>query len=176
MIVLSEIQKCYDLLYVYDVEQQGWEQEPNGIQANLSHTLTHLVKDAYRKDFLNSQLVQEAIAPDNLMYALRFVRWGDLSLSDVLKGSLEENTRSNRSAWDIHAEAGDKIADLIHEEDHRSSREVAVTQRSRKLNKAALLLISSAQKQSAEYGFGLEKSFIRRLEQLRIRFNIPEPK
>lgn len=171
MLQLSAIQRCYDSLYIYDVEQQGWEQEPNGIQANLAHTLTHLVKDAYRKDFLNSQLVQEAIAPDNLMYALRFVRWGSLPLLEVLKDSL-----SDRSAQDLHAEASDTIADLLHEEDHRSSREGAVAQRNNKLNKAASLLISSAQKQSAEYGFDLEKSFMERLRQLRIRFNIPDPK
>ena len=176
LLTLSELQKCYDSLYVYDVEQQGWEQEPNGIQANLAHTLTHLVKDAYRKDFLSPQLVEEAIAPDNLMYALRLVRWGNLPLSDVLKDPVSKRTQGDESAWDFHAQASDTIADLIHEEDHTSSREGAVAQSSGKLNKAASLLISSAQRQSTDYGFDLEKSFMERLGQLRIRFNIPEPK
>jgi hypothetical protein len=176
LIQSSVLQQCYDSLYVYDVEQQGWEQEPNGAQANLAHTLTHLVKDAYRKDFNDPQLVREAIAPDSLMYALRFVRWGELLLPEVLQGVLSVMAQDDRSARVIHAEASDAIADLIHEEDHASSREGALTERKAKLGKATTLLIASAQRQSDEYDFDLGQAFLHRLKQLRLRFNIPEPK
>ena len=47
---------CYGELFVYDVTQKGWEQEPFGFTANAQHLLTHLVKDGFSKDFNDPEL------------------------------------------------------------------------------------------------------------------------
>ncbi len=171
MISLQELQKCYDLLYIYDVEQKGWEQEPNSFTANAAHTLTHLVKDGHRKDFVNAELASKAIAPDNLMYALRFIRWGNLDSNEVL--GLAKKQESSNPKW-LHAEAVSCLAELLHEEDHASAREQAISERVKKLAGLTALLVASADAHARECNVRLEHAFRDRLQGLRVRFNIPE--
>jgi hypothetical protein len=70
MLDYETIDRCAAKLWVYDVSDQAWEQEPNGFEVNASHVLTHLSKALWSKDFSDSNVVRTEIAPDSLQYAL----------------------------------------------------------------------------------------------------------
>ena len=74
MIAQSELDQIDQKLRYYDVVQGAWEQEANGFEANANHVLTHLAKDLATKDFSDTEIVRDAIAPDSLAYGLRLAR------------------------------------------------------------------------------------------------------
>src|SRR5690606_20534211 len=64
-------------LRVYDIDQNGWEHEDKGLEANANHTLKELVR-ARRKDMFEPSVVEGELAPDAVQYALRLVRWANI--------------------------------------------------------------------------------------------------
>lgn len=180
----TELESCNRSLFIYDVTQRGWEQEPNGFEANIRHTLTHLAKDAFRKDFNNPEMVQYAIAPDNLMYALRLSRWGGVLPKQILSSDSSALIAVDRKfeyfstlpeSLVTQFAAVDAVADLIHEEDHTSSNQVAVKDRFNKVLHASRILLLGVNQQAEKYDFNIEDSLDHRLDELRKRFDIPQP-
>ncbi len=170
-------------LYVYDVEQGGWEQEPNGIRSNMEHVLTHLAKDITGKDFNDKHTVRTAIAPDLLQYGLRFRRWAGLKPEEVLPTDEQvHTTQSLESRFSgipmhqvVYFEAVATTARGLHDLGHDKERAVAEANLPLVALNAARLLIYSAQLQSEQYDFDLVESFANRLTTLRKRFGIPQP-
>lgn len=184
MINQNELERCNSKLFVYDVSQRGWEQEPNGFEANIRHTLTHLAKDAFRKNFGDASLVQDAIAPDNLMYALRIARWGNVLPKQIVASDTSAQIATSKKleyfnslpeSLGTHLTAIDAVADLIHEEDHTSSNQEALANRFNKVLYASRLLIMSVNQQIEQFDFNIEDSLDSRLFELRTRFKIPQP-
>lgn len=169
---------------MYDVVQAGWEQEQNGFTPNAEHLLTHLVKDGFRKDFSDQELVLSSIAPDNLMYALRIARWaGSISPKKLVTPvydfmSIDGNTSPNygtdaNRALASHRAATDTLADLIHDESHASTTEVAKSERINKALRCSRFLVASCEFHLEDFEFDLRESFENRLSHLRERFGIP---
>lgn len=184
MINQAELERCNSKLFVYDVTQRGWEQEPNGFKANIQHTLTHLGKDVYQKDFTDPEKAQFAIAPDNLMYALRVARWGNVLPKQIVSSDTSAKISTDRRLDYFNSlpepvisqlAAIDAVADLIHEEDHIKSREKALGERFNKVLYASRLLLLGVNQQIEKFDFNIEDSFDYRLDFLRRKFNIPQP-
>lgn len=185
MISTSELEVLADKLYVYDVEQGAWEQEPNGIESNVAHTLTHLTKDLIRKDFTDVELVRDAIAPDSIQYALRLSRWADVRVSDInTLTAVEEAERSLVEAglpnklpmgFANFAGATAVLAEYTHNLGHNSTQEQTRLATRQVMKSAARQLVFSAAVQAYQYDFSLPDAFDARLGVLRERFGIPEP-
>ncbi|MCB9822341.1 hypothetical protein H6801_03185 [Candidatus Nomurabacteria bacterium] len=179
----EKLLKFYDDLKYYDVDQRGWEQEPNGAVVNSMHVLLHIMKDVNSKDFSDETKVKEAIAPDALQYAMRFLRW---SGSGVAEGSsqfniteVEGETKKNLGKLPVGMyewiEAGTLLAQNLHDIDHQDKRVEAETQLNQTLVSASALLGQSAITMSVHYKFDLEQAFYDRLYDLREHFGIPHP-
>lgn len=180
----STLNACDRELFTYDVVQAGWEQEQNGFTANAEHMLMHLVKDGFRKDFSDQELVINSIAPDNLMYALRIARWaGSISPKKLVTPiydfmSFDYNFSPNfdkdsNMAYAAHRAATDTLADLVHEESHASSAEAARPERINKALRCSRFLVASCEFHLEDFEFNLRESFVNRLSHLRERFSIP---
>jgi hypothetical protein len=183
MLAKYELESLSDKMHVYDVDQGGWEQEANSIQANARHVLFHLTKDLVYKDFLDPVIVQTAIAPDSVQYALRLGRWVGLnperlhvSRSEILIAE-ELDPGSDQSPLHLTAfkEAVGILAGNLHDLDHKKTQADALRHQPDLFRQAGRMLIYSASIQSAEYDFNLVETFDDRLSGLRRRFNIPEP-
>lgn len=185
MIIMPEnLVACADKLYVYDVLQKGWEQEPNGAHANAMHVLTHLTKDLVRKDFGDKQTVQEEIVPDAIQYAIRLARWSNSDVEDLVpKVNGPEGVAihaakqlggmiTSAAAW---AEAAGYLASNLHDIDHANKRESAVTRQAGSMIAAGQMLITCAELASEQYSVNSIEAFDSRLSQLRERFGIPQP-
>jgi hypothetical protein len=188
MLTVEDLEVCAEKLYVYDVEQGAWEQEPHGFEANAKHVLTHLAKDIVNKDFSSPELVQTAIAPDSMQYALRLGRWAGVEPQDMLVSPGDEwNVRRliarqvsrHRGSVIVHAtafaEAMGELASNLHDLDHASTREVAIASRQDAMRETGRLLVNSARLQAEGHQFDLMEAFDARLAHLRERFGIPQP-
>lgn len=203
---LNQLESMAESLRVYDVVQDGWEGDPEGsnpktVEQNLTHVGYHLADVIERKSFSDYNTVRDEIAPDAMQYALRVARWGKIALSSILSvpgvNSVSETAyRLERPPYVRYSPTGHAykvgknisfasfvrangvLARQLHDEDHNSTREQALTKRADSLRDVSKLLIQSAIAQS-DYDhskiFDLEEAFDRRLHQLRTRFDIPEP-
>lgn len=183
MLTVAEIQGCNRRLRAYDVDQRGWEQEPNGFTANTSHILTHMVMTLASKDFTDPVVVRTDIAPDSVMHALRLLRWANLGPLDAIHETTligEANNLAKRFgrvglSTALFIEANGILATHIQDLGHQSTRERAVDNTKTAISKVSGRLINSAQRQAKSHGFNLVEAFDARLVQLRERFGIPEP-
>jgi len=179
---IEDYKDSAEILRVYDVEQEGWEQEPNSVKANLTHIFTHLGKDFTRKCFTNPDVVRDSIAPDSFMYGLRLLRWTRQS-PDVLQNGRVRMLVDSRETTAVNM--GDshslrafgagfgQLADYLHATGHAAERKKAQLNRDETLACAAGLLVVSAEIQADEFGFDLPTAFNDRLAELRERFGIP---
>jgi hypothetical protein len=184
MIIPEDLQACAEKLYVYDVEQRGWEQEGRGFEVNAHHVLTHLVKESLNKNFSDPDVVSGEIAPDAMQYAIRLGRWSGLETSDLMpyaKGAryIAEHAGLRVGTvpvhWAAHAEAAGKLASNLHDLGHVAIREEAVGNRGGSMIYVARQLITCAEVAAETYGFDPLVAFDDRLAQLRERFGIPQP-
>jgi hypothetical protein len=184
MLIRSSTELLFAKLRVYDVDQGAWEQEPNGIDVNSRHVLTHLSKDMIGKDFTNPELVQTAIAPDSVQYALRLRRWASLPPvessippEDSIKAAKQLKERLGKVPlhFALFAEGTAELARNLHDIDHESTRGSALRNRQNSIRKASWLLINSANLQAATFRFDLVDAFDARLASLREKSGIPEP-
>lgn len=180
----ESLEQSASKLWVYDVLQQAWEQEPNGFEANAHHVLTHLTRTLWNKDFKDEVTVKTEIAPDSLQFALRLIRWGELpphrlfAMNDPF-GVIERATEQKNLDVPVHQVAflqGTAIlAEHLHALGHSSEREEAIKTRQSSVIGSGAVLMASAQYQAEEFGFDLIEAFDDRLAALRERFNIPDP-
>ena len=173
-------------LWLYDNAQHGWEQEPNGFEANAKHTLVHLSKNLV-KDFSDETILAKEIAPDSVFYALRLARWNSV-LPLVTAGQLEvEDTHlattqataerlpglSLHQAGYIAATAA--LARHVHGYDHAKDLENTVAAQPPAVREVGGLLLYSAQLQAEQADFDLESACNNRLVRLRNLFGIAYP-
>lgn len=185
MISAAELERLSQTLHVYDVDQRAWEQEGNGLEANARHVLTHMAKSLVTKDFSDPDVVRDEIAPDSIQYALRFGRWANIGIADLLKKTnKEEHARSDAEeslgrrppmGFPSFVGATGVLAAHLHDLDHRSTREAALASAHEEIRSAARLLMDSANIQAFQFDFELEEAFDARLVVLRNRFGIPDP-
>ncbi len=186
MIHKNTLEMFAEQLHVYDVDQGAWEQEPNGFEANVGHVLTHLAKDLTGKNFNDRVLVRSAIAPDSIQYGLRLARWSRINIADLvdmdeaeedIRAEVENGFDSNELPFGFASFAGAMrtLAVHLHDINHESTREGALSNRPASMLSAARLLIDSASIQSFQFDFSLEEAFDARLSFLRDRFGIPHP-
>jgi len=186
MITNVNLEVLAEKLHTYDVDQEAWEQEANGFEANAGHVLTHLAKDLVGKNFDDEELVRTAIAPDSVQYGLRLARWSGIGIADVVTmGEAEEDIRSEVEAsfdfkklpWGFASFAGGMrtLAVHLHDAEHKSTREATLRGRQASMRSASRLLINSASIQSYQLNFSLPEAFDNRLAFLRNRFGIPQP-
>ncbi|MEK7603129.1 MAG: hypothetical protein AAB459_02720 [Patescibacteria group bacterium] len=186
-LTVINLEACAEKLRVYDVDQKGWEQEPNGFVANARHVLAHLVKDLATKDFTDEVLVRTAIAPDSVQYSLRLLRWGRVDvkrLANIANGPLladsyitarHVNTSKKMIPFNRVLRATGYLAQNLHDLDHEQEKGVAEEQRQDAVLRAAGLLAISALSQAGAFNFDLVEAFDTRLASLRERFGIPDP-
>lgn len=179
----SELTASAARLKIFDVDQNAWEQEPNGLEANVRHVHYHLSRDLSRKDFTNAGQVTSEIAPDALAYGLRVMRWAGAREIELQPGDAQINQVSSYSeylvsmpnhfiAWFI---ASSQIADALHGIDHLGEAEVAREDLPTRTLRAAEMLIHCANLQAEQYEFDLSDALTRRLNELRVRFGIQLP-
>lgn len=182
MPVLFALPEMAEKLYVYDVVQGGWEHEGRGLEVNMRHVSYHLAKDVLGKNFKDHVEIRTAIAPDSTQYALRLGRWADLSTSDiapapsdreVLKGITEKH-KYTPEPFVAFMKASNILSGHMHDADHNSSRDEALSKRVSVARDAAAMLLLCADIQATQLDFDLEKSFSSRLHALRERFDIPQ--
>lgn len=181
----DQVAQLSEELRVYDVDQAGWEQEGNGLEANVGHVLLHLVKDEGNtaKSFNDPEVVQAAIAPDALQYALRLNRWAGQTteeLSETERTLAEVSFRVRQpNPGEVHRQifraAIWEIANNLHNSGHEKEQAVALRDRPHMIKLASGFLLLCANLQSFDYSFNLAASFETRLAELRQRFGIPEP-
>jgi len=180
----GQLSKMTMELWLYDDVQHGWEQNPNGFEANAKHTLFHLTKNLV-KDFADEQTLAEEIAPDSAMYALRLTRWNaiqpfvlatELSIEDT-HVSVAETVAQRFSGIPLHQAsyiaATSAVARHVHGYDHRDEYEETVAAQPELAKEAGGLLLYSAQLQAQQVGFDLEEAVYGRLSALRELFGIP---
>ncbi len=192
MVEISNLEDMAEKLRVYDVVQDGWEGDPEGsnpkpVEDNLAHVGKHLAGVLAFKDFTNSDVVQNEIAPDFIQYGLRIVRWGSVALNDIaelpntyIKQAREVSFRIGetwiqRPVLSLILANGILLGRQMHDEDHETVRQEALSLRSERLKDVAKILVKEAYFQSADGNFSLEESFEDRLTTLRQRFGIPNP-
>lgn len=184
MITGPEINSLAGKLKIYDVMQGGWEQEDRSFIANATHVLTHLSKDIVDKDFGDPSLVESAIAPDALMYAIRLGRWTRQE-ADVLLPTVETYARVDELADRLSLsslptnrlsfmEATATVARHLHDTGHSNSRELVKEERESMAQSAGGFLVQCANLQAEQYDINLVEAFDARLSSLRERFGIPE--
>jgi hypothetical protein len=182
-LTLDHLGICADKLRVYDVDQNGWEQEPNGTAPNFAHTDSHLGKSAPHKDFYARTVVRNEIAPDSTQYAIRLMRWmaldlGALGMRSQLDDEIDAAARRMRITNLPFAAvllANGELCAFRHDLEHEREREVALSSIGKFGLRAAGFLVRSAEMQAETFGFDLVKAFDERLVNLRKRFGIPEP-
>lgn len=195
---LSSLESMAKALYVYDVDQNGWEGDPEGASpktadSNLVHVSLHLADVIERKDFNNVSAAATELAPDAIQYGLRIVRWGGLTLDSVLPAAQDVEEAKIPSARlqltnNAEAEAGSLnfafsgfvrasgiLARQLHDEDHQSSSQEAIANRKQSLRQVSTLLILSSLALTDYNSDNLRVAFDNRLTQLRQRIHIPEP-
>jgi hypothetical protein len=186
MITTANLEVLAEKLRVYDVDQQAWEQEPNGFEANAGHVLTHLVNNLVGKNFENEDLVRSAIAPDSLQYGLRLARWSGIHVADLvsvtmteehMRSQVEESLGYRKLPWGFASFAGGMhaLSMHLHNMGHAREKDGAVHTRQAAMRSASRLLINSASVQAHQLDFSLIKAFDDRLSSLRARFGIPQP-
>ena len=183
MLTTPQLRSISERLYVYDVVQGGWEQEPNGFEANVAHVLTHLAKDLSGKDFTDPKTIKESIAPDSVQYGLRLSRWANISVEDIdPKADGDPNLERIASGLGhaslslaAYSAGMGELASQLHDRGHKSDRVNAILRRSPQMKMASSMLIYSANLYAEQYDFDLEKAFDTRLAGLRVRFRISEP-
>lgn len=169
-------------LRVYDVDQGGWEHENEGLVFNSMHVLKELVR-ARRKDVLDPLIVEGDLAPDSVQYALRFGRWADIDIGQMLPttdtdmeadshSGLNKYHKTRLGGWAL---AEIKLADFTHMLDHASERDKAISTAPNSLAKVSRFLLYFAESSADEFDFDLADAFRNRLTGLRERFEIPEP-
>ena len=199
---LSSLESMAEALRVYDVDQNGWEGDPEGlnprtVEANLTHVGFHLADVIERKNFQDDDTARTEIAPDAMQYGLRIARWGDIALKNILPTAYGNGAKLTARTLNLptymerrwappifskqsivfasFVRASGILARQLHEEDHLGSQQEALSERSDSLRQASALLVQSAFQQSIYKPFDLEEAFDKRLTQLRKRFDIPEP-
>lgn len=191
---VQQLEVLADKLRVYDVDQCGWEGDPEGpkpktVIANLTHVVFHLSDVIERKDFSNREVVCDKVAPDAIQYSLRIARWGSLAIEQIIPSEQQRYaydtattlgiSTSHESYLDLalssFVRANGTLARQLHDEDHASTKETALTKRSSSLSDTAALLIQCATVQSSRGEFDLTEAFDDRLANLRQRFGISEP-
>jgi len=192
VIEVDALTRMADSLRVYDVDQDGWEGDPEGsnpksVESNLTHVGKHLAGVLAFKEFANSDVVQKEIVPDFMQYGLRIARWGGVVLNDLvelpnlyIKQARQINYRISeefmkRPVLSLMLANGILLGKQMHDEDHESVRQEAQSLRSGRLKDVAKLLIQCAVVQSNRQNFDIEESFEDRLTVLRQRFGIPKP-
>lgn len=182
-ITSEQLETCAKKLFVYDVEQGAWEQERNGIKANLEHTLTHFAKDMTKKDYADRVVARMAIAPDCLQFAIRLARWtgqsaGNMTVDEAVVDELKELPLrlSSRSFGQLSAtHAMSIIGDSMHSYGHASEKRDSVYGWEETARRAGSLLVHCATIQAGVYGFDPIEAFDQRLTDLRWRFAVVEP-
>ena len=182
---MSDLKLLEDMsakMYVYDVLQGAWEQEPNGFEANAKHVLTHLSKDLILKDFTDAKVVREQITPDLIQYAVRLMRWSAQAVGAVEYPSTESEQlariRGKYGVGTAHAcyiAAIGVMAASLHDHDHSRIREAAIEAAPAMARQAAGFLLEAVRIQAESNNFDILTSFDNRLASLRTRFGIPEP-
>lgn len=192
MVKVDALVRMADSLRVYDVDQNGWEGDPEGHgprtpEANLIHVGFHLADVIERKDFSDRDTVKNEIAPDAVQYGLRIVRWSKLDVEDAVPVLAQREVYKTAETLKLSTfsesyfalasfvRASGVLARQLHGEDHASSREEAIAKRRSSLTDVAALLIQCAVVQSNRQNFDIEESFEDRLTVLRQRFGIPKP-
>ena len=182
----EQLQNLSRELYVYDVLQQGWQQELKGYELNAKHTLTHLSKN-FIKNFRDARVLAEEIAPDSVMYALRLARWncvdpiitpGDMlvdngHLQDA--GSMAARFPGIPLHQAAYIAATTALGGHTHGFDHDEFHELTVTHQPYAVREIGGLLLYSASLQAEEASFDLPEAFSNRLANLRTHFGMPEP-
>lgn len=170
-------------LKIYDVDQHGWEHEDKGLEFNLDHVLTEVVR-ARRKDFFDPKVVREELTPDAIQYALRIARWTgfkrELVLPDSsLTRSVDEHAKLIRTpSTRIAAYAAGEVmlADFTHKLDHEREAQAAQQFKMISLSRISQAFMSFALESAHEFNFQPRAAFIDRLSGLRERFGIPQPR
>jgi hypothetical protein len=173
-------------LFIYDVIQHGWEQEPKGYEANAKHVLSHLSKNLF-KGFQNPEEVAAEIAPDSVMYALRLARWNCVEPIIGMDKLVVDNSHIGvveKAAADFldlpphqvgYLAATVALARHVHGYDHDRMHESAIREQPQVVQEVGGLLLYSANLQADEMNFDLPQAFANRLGYLRDIFGIPEP-
>ncbi len=195
MIEVEKLEGMADRLRVYDVDQNGWELDPEGKQRgrlrhNMAHVGLHLADVIERKDFFDTRIVRSEIAPDSMQYALRLARWGSVALEEIVPASIDYSAAMSlqsrlRLNWIGSAplasfiKAQGVLSRQLHSEDHVNTRKRAYDQRPEALGEVAGLLVQTACMQANNdpnnEQFDIVEAFDLRLSHLRQRFGIPEP-
>ena len=145
-ISLPQLQSMSEKLRVYDVDQDGWEGDPEGsnpraVEKNLTHVSFHLADVIERKNFSNPDTVCDEIAPDAMQYGLRAARWGKLTLDQVVPTAQQSdayNTADNLNLYTLSesyfavasfVRASGVLARQLHDEDHARTKEKALAER-----------------------------------------------
>jgi hypothetical protein len=171
-------------LQVYDVDQQGWEQEGRGFDANATHVLLHLIKAEADKSFADAEVVQTELAPDAAQYALRLGRWAGLRPTQLHGAQAELLPRFQQELLVPHTlmvgraalrEAVTVMARNLHDRGHAKTEAAALADQPASAQTAAGLLLVCANLQADVFGFSLPAAFTARLAGLRERFGIPQP-
>ena len=171
-----------DELRIYDVLQGGWEHEGKGIEFNATHVLKEIVR-ARRKNFFEPYVVENDLAPDAVQYALRFSRWANLSVGSILP-TLENDIKADSHSHTYNHEgkriggwslAEIALADFTHSLDHTSERQGALNNMRSDLAEVSQFLVYFAELSASEIDFSLQDAFTNRLNDLRERFDIPQP-
>jgi hypothetical protein len=185
MISFENVEAMNAELYDYDVVQHGWEHENNGLEFNLKHTLSELVR-AERKDFYDPTVIKEELAPDAFQYGLRIARWTRFNLDLCLPTqAITEKIYQVSNLQRIDPRVGAYstaellLADFDHKLDHdiskpgqASEREQAYQSRFDVLPRVSQALFYFAMRNAEGYCFNPITAFNDRLDNLRVRHNV----
>lgn len=183
------LEQMAEKLRVYDVDQGGWEGDPEGaspksVGENLTHVGKHLAGVIAFKDFNSRQVVEDEITPDCLQYGMRILRWCDVSFDATYDTEyVMDSVRVGHNLTELNSMPllqssiilanGKLLGRQLHDEDHQSMKADALTRRKDSAAEIGGILIL-ASLNTGSY-FKVEAAFDNRLDNLRQRFGIPNP-
>jgi hypothetical protein len=179
----SELELCAQELYVYDVIQGGWVHEQRGLEVNVGHVLTHLTKGYLSKNFMDSDEVRTAIAPDSAQYALRLARWTGHPAAELAGPTSDDkiNAVANNLGFVLRTSpiglmvATGLVGDSLHTMGHASDIEAVRDEIDEPLMEAGRFLARYAIKSAVYYGNDFKESFDARLAEIRQVSDIDNP-
>lgn len=172
---------------IFDVEQRGWKFETHGPDVSAQHALSRLVEVIFYNDFSDVEQVEPVVAPESVIWAMRFARWGEVPTADItaIQPHLIDEVHPG-SQWEplavapggiYHLRATMLLSGYINGLGGTAEeRELTRAKRSETMAAVAQRLMLSADEQAAEYSLQLPGLVHDRLTGLREYFGIPEPR
>lgn len=177
MISAEQLEAMGQRLADYDVRDGGWVHEGMGLTTNLSHVYMHLSGVIIRKNFGDAEVIRNEVTPDSLQYALRFGRWtnrdiGELMMPDEFSDAptdIEAVPETRRDYLAVKS-AAQKLYPIAHDAQHGEQAPQWLLTTAASF--AAGRLLESVLDQADMFGFDIEESFDHRLAQLREDFGV----